>query len=64
MNADWRAAYWRDQRFPAGIDGKTFVKGKRYEKAELSAAVKHLRKISKPAPADVWTIVRLHRVEK
>jgi hypothetical protein len=62
VNADWRSAYWRDQRYPNGIGGITHVRSRRHERSDLRAAVRHLRKVKQATKADVWTIVRLHRI--
>jgi hypothetical protein len=63
VNADWYSAYWRDQKFPAGINGKTHVQSTRSERPDLRAAVRHLHRIPNPTATQVIAIVRLHRVE-
>ena len=59
--ADWRSAYWRDQRYPAGIDGRSHVPGVRYRSAEAVAASRHLRRLKSPDAAQVKAVVVLRR---
>lgn len=64
--ADWHDAYWRDQRYPAGIDGRSHVPGVRYQAGEVVAARRHIRRLASPDEAQIKAVavLRRHSVNK
>lgn len=62
MNGDWEAAYWRDMKYPAGIGGRSHVKGTRGPAGEVVAIRRHIRKLKNPTVRQIETVIRLHQV--
>lgn len=61
-NSDWHGAYWRDQRFPSGIDGRSYVRGRRKPSGDFVAARRHVQRACAKGPEQVVAIARLHKV--
>lgn len=63
-NSDWEAAYWRDQRYPAGIGGRSYVRGTRPAHGDFVRALRHLKRLQHPTPEQVHVVAAIHGENK